>query len=139
MILGTIELSAPDKNVCSRNSTIEFNYVFQKHHGLKWLAMLVIAVLYAIPIYKVYVRKSSPEMTPRSPNMIIMYLCFLLLDSIMNTYLFSMNNPEERTVLVCYLGVFCTVVCQFGIMMMVYLRMYRIYSVFSAYEEYLKW
>ena len=97
-----------------------------------------LVVLYAIPVYKVYVRKTSPEMTPRSPHMIIMYLCYLMLDSIVNTYLFAIN-PGSKTVLVCYLGVFCTVICQFGIMLMVFLRMYRIYSVFSSYEEYLKW
>ena len=73
--------------------------------------MGVVIVLYSIPIYKVYVRKTSPEMTPRSPNMITIYLCFLLLDSIMNTYLFAINDPQDKTVLVCYLGVFCTVVC----------------------------
>lgn len=72
--------------------------------------MVVLFVLYAIPIYKVYVRKTSPEMTPRSPHMILMYLCYLLLDSIGNTYLFTID-PNEKTVLVCYLGVFCTVIC----------------------------
>lgn len=101
--------------------------------------MVSIAIVYSIPIVKVYRRKTSPEMTPRSPNMIIIYLCFLLLDSLMNTYLFALNKPQCRTILVCYLGVFCTVVCQFGIMTMVFLRMFRIYSVFSAYEDYLKW
>ena len=77
-------------------------------------------------------------MTPRSPHMIIMYLGYLMLDGIMNTYLFTID-PSIKTSLVCYIGVFCTVICQFGIMATVFLRMYRIYSVFSAYEEYLKW
>ena len=102
------------------------------------MAISVLVILYSVPIYKVYTRKTSPEMTPRSPHMIIMYLAFLMLDSIFNTYLFSIEQ-DSRPVLVCYLGVFCTIVCQFGIMLMVFLRMYRIYAVFSSYEEYLKW
>lgn len=103
---------------------------------MRYCFMAMIVVLYAIPIYKVYKRRNSPEMTPRSPHLILMYLGYLLLDSLMNTYLFSIN-PAMKTVLICYTGVFCTVICQFGIMATVFLRMYRIYAVFSAYEEYL--
>ena len=68
--------------------------MFSKHQGLKWLTIGVIVAVYSIPIYKVYVRKTLPEMTPRSPNMITIFLCFLLLDSVMNTYLFAIKSEQ---------------------------------------------
>jgi len=58
--------------------------------------MVVIVLLYVIPIYKVLKRRNSPEMTPRSPHMIIMYLGYLMLDGVMNTYLFTIN-PSDKT------------------------------------------
>jgi hypothetical protein len=72
--------------------------------------MILVVVLYTIPIYKVFKWRNSPEMTPRSPHMIIMYLGYLMLDGVGNTYLFSID-PTSKTILVCYIGVFCTVVC----------------------------
>lgn len=98
--------------------------------------MIVLVIVYSIPLVKVYKRRNTAEMTPRSPKLILMYLGYLMLDSLMNTILFSIN-PAQKTALVCFIGVFCTVICQFGIMTTVFLRMYRIYAVFSAYELYL--
>jgi hypothetical protein len=77
-------------------------------------------------------------MTPRSPLMIIFSIVFLASDAIGNTILFSLKqnvNPWYA----CLSGVFITVVCQFGLMMMIFLRMFRIYKVFSVFEEYLSW
>lgn len=102
--------------------------------------MLILVAIYAVPIYFVFTRRHTAEMTPRSPHMILIYLVYLLFDSLGNTILFSIDtsiNPNQF--FVCYIGVFCTVICQFGIMTTVFLRMFRIYSVFSAYEDYLKW
>ena len=116
----------------------DFNFAFKNHSFLRYIFMTMLLVLYATLIYKVYIRRNTPEMTPRSPHMIIIFLMYLMLDGLGNTYLFSID-PSKKTLRVCYLGVFCTVFCQFGIMATVYLRMYRIYAVFSAYEEYLEW
>lgn len=102
--------------------------------------MFLLVLIYAVPIYFVFTRRKTAEMTPRSPHMILMYLIYLLTDSLGNTILFSIDTSENtKQFYVCYIGVFCTVVCQFGIMTTVFLRMFRIYSVFSAYEDYLKW
>ena len=83
------QLSAPE--VCVSASNTEYRSIFEKNRWLRWLAISVLVVLYSVPIFKVYMRKTSPEMTPRSPLMIIMYLSFLMLDSIFNTYLFSIE------------------------------------------------
>lgn len=53
--------------------------------------MTILFLLYTILIYKVYVRRKMPEMTPRSPHMIIIFLMYLMLDGLGNTYLFSIN------------------------------------------------
>lgn len=79
----------------------------------------------------------EPDLKPRSPMLILFLLGFLLLDCIGNTVLFSIN-PNEHQQLVCWLGIFITVICEFGIMLVLYLRMYRINKVFTEYESYLQ-
>lgn len=69
--------------------------------------------------------------------LILFLLGFLLLDCIGNTVLFSID-PNEYPQLVCWLGIFITVICEFGIMLVLYLRMYRINKVFTEYETYLQ-
>jgi hypothetical protein len=68
--------------------------------------------------------------------MTILCLMYLLLDVVGNTVIFSIDS-KKKPFGSCYLGVIITVVCQFGFMALIYLRMFRIKSVFSAYEEYL--
>jgi hypothetical protein len=87
-----------------------FRFVFQNNSYLRYMFMTMLVILYVVLIYKVYVRRNMPEMTPRSPHMIIIFLAYLLLDGLGNTYLFSID-PREKTEKVCYLGVFCTVIC----------------------------
>ena len=79
----------------------------------------------------------EPDLKPRSPMLILFLLGFLLLDCIGNTVLFSID-PNEYPQLVCWLGIFITVICEFGIMLVLYLRMYRINKVFTEYESYLQ-
>lgn len=79
----------------------------------------------------------EPDLKPRSPMLILFLLGFLLLDCIGNTVLFSID-PNEYPQLVCWLGIFITVICEFGIMLVLYLRMYRINKVFTEYETYLQ-
>ena len=69
--------------------------------------------------------------------LILFLLAFLLVDVVGNTVLFSIN-PVEYPQLVCWLGIFITVICEFGIMLVLYLRMYRINKVFTEYETYLQ-
>ena len=68
--------------------------------------------------------------------MLMLGLVYLMFDVMGNTILFSFN-PAIDKVSVCYMGVIITVVCQFGFLSMVFIRMYRVYAVFSAYEVYL--
>lgn len=69
--------------------------------------------------------------------MTLIGMVYLMLDSIGNTFLFSFD-PQSRSTITCDLGVIITVTCQFGFLSMIFMRMYRINSVFSAYEAYLK-
>ena len=69
--------------------------------------------------------------------LILFLLAFLLVDVVGNTVLFSIN-PVEYPQVVCWLGIFITVICEFGIMLVLYLRMYRINKVFTEYETYLQ-
>ena len=85
----------------------------------------------------IWLKWHEPDLKPRSPMLILFLLGFLLLDCIGNTVLFSID-PNEYPQLVCWLGIFITVICEFGIMLVLYLRMYRINKVFTEYETYLQ-
>jgi|688.fasta_scaffold690479_2 hypothetical protein len=64
-------------------------------------------------------------------------MTFLLVDSVGNTVLFS-TDTTLKPYSICWMGIFITVICEFGIMLMIYLRMYRINKVFIEYEVYLE-
>ena len=66
--------------------------------------------------------------------MILASLVYLMLDTIGNTFLFSIN-PNHKSFAICYMGVMITVICQFGFLAMVFMRMYRVYAVFSAFAK----
>ena len=126
-------------SICSISASPQTTkpFLFQ-NTGRFWyyIYMMFIAVVYLIPIILLFKRRKTPEMQPRSPYMTLLGLVYLMLDSLGNTYLFAID-PAKRQEHVCYMGVLLTVTCQCGFLAMVVIRMYRIFSVYSAYEEYL--
>ena len=77
---------------CDNNISPDSKYLFQNMYWFRWVFMGILVILYAYPIYFVYTRRQTSEMTPRSPHMILMFLVYILLDSLGNTYLFSVRT-----------------------------------------------
>ena len=122
--------------ICSQESNVNQKYLF-KSEVFEIIFIVLIIVAYCVPATVIYLKWHDPDLRPRSPVLILFLLGFLLLDLVGNTVLFSIN-PDKKPKLVCWLGIFITVICEFGIMLVLYLRMYRINKVFTEYETYLE-
>lgn len=112
--------------------------LFTSAPGLIALPLVVLIVWFALPLVYLIRRWDQPNVTPRSPIMIALSLTYLFLDAAGNTVLFALD-PLKHEETICWLGVMITLICQFGLMEVTFLRMFRIYKVFSEYESYLLW
>jgi hypothetical protein len=124
-----------ESNLCLSESTPLVEYLFD-NKALEWCWVAFITTIFIITMGVIVLRWHEPDLKPRSPMLILFLLAFLLIDVVGNTVLFSIN-PVEYPQVVCWLGIFITVICEFGIMLVLYLRMYRINKVFTEYETYL--
>ena len=124
------------ESLCQQTSPLVQQYLFS-NKAWEWSFIAIITILFSTPVVVILLKWHEPDLKPRSPMLILFLLGFLLLDCIGNTVLFSID-PNEYPQLVCWLGIFITVICEFGIMLVLYLRMYRINKVFTEYESYLQ-
>jgi hypothetical protein len=103
-----------------------------------WTLLSVIVVfLYSIPMLITFKKRKDAELMPRSPIMTLLCMLYLMIDTVGNIVIFSLAQNDSNAS--CYMGDLITVICQFGFMSLLFIRMYRIKSVFVSYEEYLKW
>ena len=110
-------------------------------HNKPWILYYVIlpsiTVVFSIPLVIVMVRRNRPETKARSPILTTLCIGLLMIDAILNTFIFS-RDPHEMQRLICLMGVWTTMCINVPILMTMYLRVYRLKRVFELYENYLK-
>ena len=75
----------------------------------------------------------------RSPITTVLFLIMLLLDSILNTVIFNLDEDNlEQSRAKCLLGIWVTMALMVPILATMYIRIYRVKKVFEAYEMYMK-
>ena len=84
-------------------------------------------------MYFAYIRDEIAFKT-RSPKLITIGFIFLYMDSIGNTVIFASKHDYESWHSTCNTSIIDTVLFFFGILLVYFLRMYRIYRVFSCYN-----
>ena len=114
-------------------------FIFDNQSWLPLIINLVLLTVYLVPIIFIFRNRRKPSFRTRSPKLIIVGYLLLMLDSISNT-LFLTRNPQKYPVWTqkCLLEIFITIVVFYGLMIILFLRMWRVYKVFRLYQTYLK-
>ena len=101
--------------------------------------MNCLALVFSIPLVIVMVRRNYPETKARSPILTALCIVLLMLDVILNTWIFSKNPSEGKNqFLICFMSIWTTMCINVPVLMTMYLRVYRLKRVFELYENYLK-
>ena len=96
--------------------------------------VVVISCLYLVQIYYVYRSRDHVVIQARSPWLLIICGCSLLVDSIINFVIqFLSNHPKSQ----CVLGIITTASFFYIGWGSIALRAYRVKGVFDTYDEYL--
>ena len=96
------------------------------------LLLSALLVYYMIPIVYIFLNREKPAIKTRSPLMIVLTTGFLLIDSVLNTIIYSIDQFTYSQ-LICDLGILATAVPFTGAMLFYLVRMYRMYRFFSLY------
>lgn len=90
-------------------------------------------MVYLILVGGVFTLRDHPGIRSRSPTLIIVGGCALLLDSMMNFFI----QLSEDNLCQCFIGIFTTVVFHYTAWFSIFLRAFRIGRFFDIYEKYL--
>ena len=95
-----------------------------------------VAILYALAFVFLFSHRKSTAFKTRSPKLVLVSVVFLCIDSMGNTVLYSFKSDQPSWKWKCVLSIFVEL-CFVTVIMMVFLRMYRIFKVYSSYNQYL--
>jgi len=111
------------------------------------VVIVSLVLIYVGPLMYVWSKRNVAETRARSPLTTIICILLIMLDSIFNTWIFSIDTSyaEERgmddwrhkTQMKCLLGVWVTMLLMVPILLTMYLRIYRVKRVFEVYQKYL--
>ena len=105
----------------------------------KWVFICFLAVVYLMPVFYVFSKRNVAETSARSPVTTTLCILFIMIDSIFNTIIFSIDtNSTAKAELKCLLGVWVTMLVMIPILLTMYLRIYRVKRVFELYEKFLQ-
>lgn len=111
---------------------------YMYHPWAKWVFICFLALVYMLPIAYVFSKRNVAETSARSPVTTSLCILLIMLDSIFNTVIFSIDTDSTALVeLKCLLGVWVTMLCMVPILLTMYLRIYRVKRVFECYEKFL--
>lgn len=111
---------------------------YSKNEWARYLVVACLILLYTLPIFYVYSKRNFVETRARSPITTTLCIFFIMLDSIFNTWIFSIKTDNrERAQLKCLLGVWVTMLLMIPILLSMYIRIYRVKRVFELYEKFL--
>ena len=106
--------------------------------ALKYVFIGVLICIYMGPILYVFSKRNFAETRARSPMTTTLCIFLIMLDSIFNTWIFSIETKDqEKAHLKCLLGVWVTMIIMCPILVTMYLRIYRVKRVFELYEKFL--
>lgn len=113
-------------------------YIFDYSSALPWSLIILYMIVFGVPIGYIYHNRQRPSFMTRSPMLIMVSFFLMMCDCILNTNLIS-HTPGDMTptYFQCDLEIVITVVVFFGILMIYYARMWRVYKVFSLYQDYM--
>ena len=101
--------------------------------------MIFLVLVYSLPVLYVYTRRNFVETRARSPITTTLCIFFIMLDSIFNTWIFSIEiHSVADAQLKCLLGVWVTMLLMIPIELSMYIRIYRVKRVFELYEKFLE-
>ena len=107
-----------------------------------WIAYAIIAILFTLyipSIYFVYRRLECPETRARSPYLTMLLIGLLMCDSVINTGISTLDLGDNwNQFWLCLSGIWTTMLIYVPILLIMYLRVYRLKRVFELYENYLK-
>ena len=132
-------------NLGQQNSDQDYYVPYSRQPWLKYIFITLIAVIYIIPLIYVWKSRKVAVTRARSPLTTLICITLIMLDSIFNTCIFSIDlnsshyDESESNILMrkkkftCLLGVWVTTILYLPILLTMYLRIYRIKSVFEVY------
>ena len=94
--------------------------------------------MFLLAMYCLFKKRKDPPVKSRSPFLILIMLLFLGIDGVCNTLIYTNVGILHAWRVQCRLGVFTTVGFYDALYFGYYLRMWRIYKVFSLYKYNLK-
>ena len=101
--------------------------------------MGVTTVIFLAVGVRLFQARQKIWMKARSPKLVLLSVLFLYLDIIGNTFIFSGKNGQKTWKFTCNLSIVTTTVFFYGILMVYFLRMYRIEQVCIFYKEDLRY
>ena len=105
---------------------------------MKWIVVSLLALVYILPVFYVYSKRNFVETRARSPMTTSLCILLIMCDSILNTWIFSINSDSKGSAhLKCLLGVWVTMLIMIPILLTMYIRIYRVKRVFELYEKFL--
>lgn len=129
------------KHPVSKDEEVDYIDQYVPYQKAEWVRYIVIAFLifvYTLPILYVYSKRNFVETRARSPITTSLCIFFIMLDSIFNTWIFSIDTDSvESAQLKCLLGVWVTMMLMIPILLSMYIRIYRVKRVFELYEKFL--
>ena len=106
--------------------------------SMKYVFIVLLVVMYMCPLLYVFSKRNYAETRARSPMTTSLCIFLLMLDSIFNTWIFSIDTKDGVSAeLKCLLGVWVTMILMVPILVTMYLRIYRVKRVFELYEKFL--
>lgn len=108
---------------------------------LKYAVIIFLIAVYVGPLAYVWSKRNYSETRARSPITTSICIFLIMVDSILNTWIFSIDtargedddNWQKKTEIKCLLGVWVTMIIMIPILTTMYLRIYRVKRVFEVY------
>ena len=110
-------------------------FLFNADKALFWVFISLITAFYLIIGISFYRQREKLWMKARSPKLVLLGVFFLFGDSIGNAVIFSGSQEAGTWRTTCATSILTTCVFFYGIMMVYYLRMYRIEQVYLFYKD----
>jgi hypothetical protein len=113
-------------------------FIFTKDSLVPWFLILIYFLAYSTVIRYFWHNRKKASFRTRSPRLMIMGFLFIMLNSIINTLcMIRFGNYDSAWRVQCINSVISMMFCFIGYSSMYLARMYRVFHVFTSYQEHL--
>lgn len=113
-------------------------FIFTKDSPVPWFLILIYFLAYSTVIRYFWHNRKIASFRTRSPRLMIMGFLFIMLNSIINTLcMIRFGNYDSAWRVQCINSVISMMFCFIGYSSMYLARMYRVFHVFTSYQEHL--